>query len=123
MLLNQEHKESWHQMYVYSDLLDSEGMLYKTATIIDIQVFNNRSECPASMIKYLKQTKTSSLGEDGIRHASVCDIFRFPLIQNTALGVFNLASIDVYLFIGKKFKFVYLRSEKGDLSLHSFGKH
>ena len=32
-------------------------MLYKNATIIDRQVFNNRSECHASTIKYLKKIK------------------------------------------------------------------
>lgn len=34
-----------------------KGTLYKNATIIDWQVFNNRSECHASTIKYLKKIK------------------------------------------------------------------
>lgn len=47
----------WIPHFFLIKTIISNGMLYKNATIIDWQVFNNRSECHASTIKYLKKMK------------------------------------------------------------------
>ncbi|KAG0782262.1 hypothetical protein G6F16_005759 [Rhizopus arrhizus] len=50
VLLNHKHKETWYQMHVYGDLLDSAFLFDKNYNI-------KRSECHASTIKYLKKIK------------------------------------------------------------------
>ncbi|KAG1138085.1 hypothetical protein G6F38_010821 [Rhizopus arrhizus] len=50
VLLNHEHKETWYQIHVYGDLLDSIFLFDRNYTI-------KRSECHASTIKYLKKIK------------------------------------------------------------------
>ncbi|KAG1050272.1 hypothetical protein G6F43_007442 [Rhizopus delemar] len=50
VLLNHEHKETWYQMYVYGDLLNSAFLFDKNYNI-------KRSECHASTINYLKKIK------------------------------------------------------------------
>jgi hypothetical protein len=118
--------QEFYQQLHTSDEVDEKEILDYLTTIRNLPRLSSQEVkellSPITLDEILIETrkvltKTSSPGEDDIGYALLYEIFRYPLVQDTLVQVFNQALLNQTVPTSWQENLVCLLPKKGDLSL------